>query len=293
MKENILDCIGNTPLFHFNNTNIYAKLELFNPTGSVKDRAARQMILAAEEEGVLKKGSTIIEPTSGNTGIGLAAIGKELGYKVILTMPETMSEERRSLMKNYGAEFVLTEGSKGMKGSIEKAMELHHRIPNSFIPGQFSNPNNPKAHYLTTGPEIWKDMEEKVDIFVAGIGTGGTIMGVGKFLKERNPEVLLVGVEPANSPVLTKGYSGSHKIQGIGAGFIPEILDISILDEVISVTDEDAIACTKELLEKEGLFVGISSGAAWFAAKEIARQYPSKRIVVLFPDSGNRYESVK
>ncbi|MDE6656397.1 MAG: cysteine synthase A [Anaeroplasmataceae bacterium] len=293
MKESILDMIGNTPILHIKNTNIYAKLECFNPTGSIKDRAARQMIIEAIKEGSLKPDSIIIEPTSGNTGIGLAAIGSALGYKVILTMPETMSEERRKLLKAYGATLVLTEGSKGMKGSIQKAKELAGEYPNAFIPSQFDNPNNPKAHYISTGPEIWQDMKGQIDILVAGIGTGGTLTGAGKFLKENNPNIKIVGVEPAASPILTKGYSGPHKIQGIGAGFIPSVLDSSFLDEVISVTDEEALDSSRDFVKSMGIFVGISSGAALFAARKLASRYPDKKIVAIFPDSGDRYLSTE
>lgn len=293
MKESILELIGNTPMYHLKDTNIYVKLEYFNPTGSVKDRAAKQMIIDAQKKGLLKPGATIIEPTSGNTGIALAAIGQALEYKVILVMPETMSEERRKLMQGYGAQVILTEGNKGMAGSIEKAEELFRNTPNSFVPSQFENLSNPKAHYISTGPEIWKQMEEKIDIIVSGIGTGGTIMGAGQFLKEKNPQVLLVGVEPADSPVLTKGYAGKHGIQGIGAGFIPKILDVSILDEVIPVTLEDAISCARSFLKTEGIFVGISSGATLFAAKQLSNRYKNKRIVAILPDSGDRYLSTK
>ncbi len=291
MVKSILDLVGDTPILNIQNTNIYAKLECFNPTGSIKDRAAKQMLLAAQENGTLIENSVIIEPTSGNTGIGLAAIGAYLGYKVILTMPETMSEERRKLLKAYGAELVLTEGLQGMKGAICKAKEIAKLYSNAFIPSQFDNPNNPMAHYLTTGPEIWKQMEGQIDILVAGIGTGGTIMGTGKYLKEKNPNLKIIGVEPANSPVLTKGTSGRHRIEGIGAGFIPSILDSSFLEEVITVTDIEAIEASRSFAKQEGIFVGISSGAALYVAKCISKRYPNKKIVVILPDSGDRYLS--
>lgn len=293
VKKSILDLVGNTPIYQIKGTNIYAKLEYLNPTGSVKDRAAKQMILDAMAKGNLKSGATIIEPTSGNTGIGLAAIGRALGFRVILTMPETMSLERQKMILAYGAEIVLTEGRKGMPGAIQKARELHESIENSYMPLQFENPSNTEAHYLTTGPEIWQEMDGKVDVFVAGIGSGGTITGVGKYLKTKNSTVQIIGVEPAASPVLSQGYAGPHGIQGIGAGFIPKILDVSILDEVIAVTDEDAIQAAQDFIKQEGIFVGISSGAALYASKELSKKYKDKRIVVILPDSGDRYLSTK
>lgn len=293
MINSIMDLVGNTPLLHIPKTNIYAKLECFNPTGSIKDRPAKQMILGAIENGVLKKDSIIIEPTSGNTGIGLAAIGRALGYKVIIVMPETMSEERRKLLKAYGAELVLTEGSKGMKGAIEKALELAQELPNAFIPSQFDNPDNPKAHYLATGPEIWEEMQGDIDFLVAGIGTGGTVMGTGRYLKEKKPDLRIVGVEPDSSPVLTKGYAGRHHIEGIGAGFIPSILDISFLDEILAVPEIEAIRAARDFVKQEGIFVGISSGAALFAAYVLSKRFPDKKIVAILPDSGDRYLSTK
>jgi cysteine synthase A len=279
-----IELIGNTPLVEASNyekknnlqATILAKLEYFNPAGSVKDRIAKAMIEDAEASGKLKPGSTIIEPTSGNTGIGLAAVGTAKGYKVILTMPETMSVERRNLIKAYGAEIVLTEGAKGMKGAIAKANELAESTPNSFVPGQFNNPSNPKIHRETTGPEIWKDTEGKVDFFVAGVGTGGTITGVGEYLKSKNPNVKVVAVEPATSPVLSKGVAGSHKIQGIGAGFVPEVLNTKIYDEIIAVENEDAFATGKEFGRVEGILVGISSGAALYAATQLAKRPENK-----------------
>ena len=296
-----LELIGNTPLielvnFEKNNdldANIIAKVEFFNPAGSVKDRIARNMIEKAEKEGKLKPGATIIEPTSGNTGIGLAAAAANKGYDIILTMPETMSVERRNLLKAYGAKIVLTEGSKGMKGAIAKAEELADEIENSFIPSQFENPANPEIHYLTTGPEIWRDTDGSVDIFVAGVGTGGTLSGTGKFLKEQNPEIKVVAVEPKGSPVLSEGKAGPHKIQGIGAGFVPETLDTGIYDEIIQVSDDDALQTGRDLAQKEGLLVGISSGAAVAAARELAKrpENKGKNIVVLLPDTGERYLS--
>ena len=296
-----LELIGNTPLVEVKNVEkaegleatILAKLEYFNPAGSAKDRIALSMIEDAEERGVLKPGAVIIEPTSGNTGIGLASLAAIKGYRVILTMPETMSVERRNMLKAYGAELVLTEGDKGMKGAIAKAKELASQIENSFIPGQFENPANPTAHYKTTGPEIYEQTEGKVDIFVAGVGTGGTISVIFKYLIEKNPEVKVVAVEPASSPVLSTGKGGAHKIQGIGAGFVPETLDTKIYDEIITVENEDAFATGKEMAKTEGILVGISSGAALYAAKELAKREENaeKTIVVLLPDGGDRYLS--
>ena len=293
--------IGKTPLLelthiekaHDLKAKIVAKLEYFNPAGSVKDRIAKAMIDDAEAKGLLKAGSVIIEPTSGNTGIGLASVAAARGYRIIIVMPETMSVERRQLMKAYGAELVLTEGAKGMKGAIAKADELAKEIPNSFVAGQFVNPANPKAHYETTGPEIWEDTDGKVDIFVAGVGTGGTITGVGEYLKSRNPGVKVVAVEPATSPVLSKGTAGSHKIQGIGAGFVPDVLDTKIYDEIIPVTNDDAFATGKRIGHAEGVLVGISSGAAVYAAIKLAKREENagKNIVVLLPDTGDRYLS--
>ena len=293
--------IGKTPLLelthiekaHDLKAKIVAKLEYFNPAGSVKDRIAKAMIDDAEAKGLLKAGSVIIEPTSGNTGIGLASVAAARGYRIIIVMPETMSVERRQLMKAYGAELVLTEGAKGMKGAIAKADELAKEIPNSFVPGQFVNPANPKAHYETTGPEIWADTDGKVDFFVAGVGTGGTITGTGKFLKEKNPAVKVVAVEPKTSAVLSTGIAGSHKIQGIGAGFVPDVLDTKIYDEIIPVDNDDAFAVGKEMGHREGVLVGISSGAALWAAIELAKrpENAGKTIVVLLPDTGDRYLS--
>ena len=293
--------IGNTPLFKLNGfmkkydlaADIYAKVEYFNATGSVKDRIARQMILDAEESGALKPGSTIIEPTSGNTGIGLSAVGTSRGYKVIIVMPDTMSVERRKLMKAYGAQLVLTEGAKGMKGAIAKADELHAEIPDSWIAGQFDNPSNWKAHYNTTGPEIEKALEGKVDILVAGVGTGGTITGTGKYLKEKNPDLKVVAVEPASSAVLSGNKSGPHKIQGIGAGFVPKVLDTDIYDEIIPVSNEDAFETGASIGKTEGILGGISSGAALYAALQLAKKEENrgKNIVVIFPDSADRYLS--
>ena len=293
--------IGKTPLLelthiekaHDLKAKIVAKLEYFNPAGSVKDRIAKAMIDDAEAKGLLKAGSVIIEPTSGNTGIGLASVAAARGYRIIIVMPETMSVERRQLMKAYGAELVLTEGAKGMKGAIAKADELAKEIPNSFVAGQFVNPANPKAHYETTGPEIWQDTDGKVDFFVAGVGTGGTITGVGKFLKEKNPAVKVVAVEPKTSAVLSTGVAGSHKIQGIGAGFVPDVLDTRIYDEIIPVDNDDAFAVGKEIGHREGVLVGISSGAALWAAIELAKrpENAGKTIVVLLPDTGDRYLS--
>ncbi len=293
--------IGKTPLLELTHiekvydlkARIVAKLEYFNPAGSVKDRIAKAMIDDAEAKGVLKAGSVIIEPTSGNTGIGLASVAAARGYRIIIVMPETMSVERRQLMKAYGAELVLTEGAKGMKGAIAKADELAKEIPNSFVAGQFVNPANPKAHYETTGPEIWADTDGKVDYFVAGVGTGGTITGTGKYLKEKNPAVRVVAVEPKTSAVLSTGVAGSHKIQGIGAGFVPEVLDTHIYDEIIPVDNDDAFAVGKEMGKREGVLVGISSGAALWAAIELAKrpENAGKTIVVLLPDTGDRYLS--
>ena len=293
--------IGRTPLLELTHleqeyglkAKLYAKLEYFNPAGSVKDRVAKMMLDDAEKEGKLTKDSVIIEPTSGNTGIGLASVAAARGYRIIIVMPDTMSVERRQLMKAYGAELVLSEGAKGMKGAIAKANELAEEIPNSFIPGQFVNPSNPKAHYETTGPEIWEDTEGKVDYFVAGVGTGGTVTGVGKYLKEKNSAVKVVAVEPATSAVLSTGVAGAHKIQGIGAGFVPEILDTKIYDEIIPVANEDAFALGKKFGTSEGVLVGISSGAAVWAALEVAKrpENEGRNIVVLLPDTGDRYLS--
>ena len=299
--KNIDELVGKTPLMRLSNiikeeslqADIFAKLECFNPTGSAKDRPARQMILKAEEDGILKENSVIIEPTSGNTGIGLAAIGASKGYKVIIVMPDTMSEERIMLMKAYGAEVVLTDGKKGMQGSIEEAQRLSEEYENSFIPSQFDNPENPEAHYKTTGPEIWSDTEGKVDIFVAGIGTGGTLSGTGKFLKEQNSNIMVVGVEPLSSPLLTKGVAGAHAIQGIGANFVPENLDREIFDEIIDVSNEDAFCYARKMAQKEGVAVGISSGAALCGAIELAKrpENKGKNIVVVLTDTGERYLS--
>ena len=293
--------IGKTPLLELTNiekkeglkARILAKLEYFNPAGSVKDRIAKAMIDDAEAKGLLKPGSVIIEPTSGNTGIGLASVAAARGYRIIIVMPETMSVERRQLMKAYGAELVLTEGAKGMKGAIAKADELAKEIPNSFVPGQFVNPANPAAHKATTGPEIWADTDGKVDFFVAGVGTGGTITGTGSYLKEQDPNVKVVAVEPASSPVLSKGTAGAHKIQGIGAGFVPDVLDTKVYDEIIAVENEDAFAAGKLVGQSEGVLVGISSGAAVWAAIELAKrpENEGKTIVVLLPDTGDRYLS--
>ncbi|MEE0494274.1 cysteine synthase A [Faecalibacillus faecis] len=301
IKNGFLDLVGQTPLVRLNNlikkegleADVLAKLEYFNPAGSVKDRIAKEMILDAMEKGLINENTTLIEPTSGNTGIGLSAVATSLNLKIIITMPETMSVERRNLMKAYGAELVLTPGSEGMKGAIAKAKELESQIENSFIPGQFENPANPQAHYKTTGPEIYSQTEGKVDIFVAGVGTGGTISGIGKYLKEQNPNVKVVAVEPASSPVLSTGKGGAHKIQGIGAGFVPDTLDTKIYDEIITVENEDAFASGKEVAKTEGILIGISSGAAIQAAKELAKREENKgkTIVVLLPDGGDRYLS--
>ncbi|MDR0647925.1 MAG: cysteine synthase A [Synergistaceae bacterium] len=295
------DLIGRTPLFELANyaaqnglkAKILAKLEYYNPAGSVKDRIAKSMIEDAEEKGLLKPGSVIIEPTSGNTGIGLAAVAASRGYRVILTMPETMSIERRNLLKAYGAELVLTEGAKGMKGAIAKADELAKETPDSFIPGQFVNPANPAIHRATTGPEIWEDADGRVDVFVSGVGTGGTLTGAGGFLKSKNPALRIVAVEPANSPVLSEGRSGSHKIQGIGAGFVPDVLDTALYDEIIPVQDADAFAVGRAIAKAEGVLVGISSGAAVWAATQIAKrpENSGKNIVAILPDTGERYLS--
>lgn len=299
--NSITQLVGNTPLLKVVNyskangleAEVLVKLEYLNPAGSVKDRIAKAMIEDAEAKGLLKAGSVIIEPTSGNTGIGLAAVATAKGYRAILTMPETMSVERRNLLKAYGAEIVLTEGTKGMKGAIAKAEELAKEIPGAFIPGQFTNPANPAAHFATTGPEIWNDTDGKVDFFVAGVGTGGTLSGVGKFLKSKNPNVKVVAVEPESSPVLSKGVAGPHKIQGIGAGFVPETLDTKIYDEIIPVSNEDAFATGKSIARTDGVLVGISSGAVLFAATQLAKrpENKGKTIVVLLPDTGDRYLS--
>ncbi|MGN0395067.1 MAG: cysteine synthase A [Coprococcus sp.] len=295
------ELIGKTPILEFSNiekknnlnAKILAKVEYFNPAGSVKDRIALQMIEDAEKSGELKPGATIIEPTSGNTGIGLASIATAKGYKAVIVMPETMSVERRNIIKAYGAEIVLTEGAKGMKGAIAKADELSKEIEGSFVAGQFVNPSNPEAHRKTTGPEIWEDTDGEVDVFVAGIGTGGTITGVGEYLKSKKPDVKVIAVEPASSPVLSKGTAGAHKIQGIGAGFVPDTLNTKVYDEIITVENDDAFAAAKEIAASEGILVGISSGAAFYAAKELAKkpEYAGKNIVVLLPDSGDRYYS--
>ncbi len=297
----ITELVGNTPLVEISRfsegrghkARVLAKLEYFNPAGSVKDRIALAMVEDAEKRGLLKPGAVIIEPTSGNTGIGLASVAASRGYRAIFTMPETMSVERRKLLKAYGAEIVLTEGAKGMKGAIAKAEELAKTIPGSFIPGQFVNPANPAAHFASTGPEIWRDTEGNVDIFVAGVGTGGTLTGTGKFLKSQNPAVKVVAVEPKGSPVLSEGHAGPHGIQGIGAGFVPDVLDTKVYDEVIPVTNEDAFATGRDVAKKEGFLVGISSGAALWAASELAKrpENAGKTIVVLLPDTGDRYLS--
>lgn len=299
--NNVTELIGKTPILKLNNysekeaieANIFAKLEYFNPAGSVKDRVAAAMISAAEENGILKPGATIIEPTSGNTGIGLASVGTAKGYKVILTMPETMSVERRNLVKAYGAEVVLTEGALGMTGAIKKAEDLKNEIDGAVILGQFVNPANPKAHYDTTGPEIWADLEGRIDAFVAGVGTGGTVSGIGKYLKEKNPNIKVFAVEPSSSPVLSEGHGGAHKIQGIGAGFVPDTLNTEIYDEVITVPNEAAFETGTKIAKAEGILVGISSGAALWAAQQIAArdEFKGKNIVVLLPDTGERYLS--
>lgn len=299
--SSVLDLVGGTPLLEAKNlerelglkAKILMKLEYLNPAGSVKDRIARAMILDAREKGLLKEGATLIEPTSGNTGIGLASMVASLGYRLILTMPETMSVERRNILKAYGAEIVLTDGARGMTGAIEKAKELAQEIPDSFIPGQFENPVNPKAHIETTGPEIWEDTKGKVDIFVAGVGTGGTITGVGTYLKEKNPNVKVVAMEPSDSPVLSGGKPGPHKLQGIGAGFVPETLDTEIYDEILTIGSEEAFSGARQIAQKEGVLVGISSGAAFAAAVKLAKrpENEGKTIVVLLPDSGDRYYS--
>ncbi len=299
--KSVGELVGNTPLLELSHiekeydlqAKVLAKLEYFNPAGSVKDRVARAIIDDAESKNLLKDGATIIEATSGNTGIGLACVGCARGYKVVIVMPETMSVERRKLMLAYGASLVLTDGAKGMKGAIDKANELHEQIEGSILAGQFVNPANPKAHYETTAPEIWRDTDGNVDVFIAGVGTGGTITGVGRYLKEKNPNVKIVAVEPFSSPVLSKGVSGAHKIQGIGAGFVPKVLDTSVYDEVIAVKDEDVFETAREVGKKEGVLVGISSGAALFGALQMAKrpEYAGKNIVVLLPDTGDRYLS--
>lgn len=299
--KNLVDLVGNTPLFEIQNiekkynldAKILAKLEAFNPAGSVKDRVAKEMIEDAERNGKLVQGSVIIEPTSGNTGIGLAAIAAAKGYRIILTMPETMSIERRNLLKAYGAEVVLTDGKLGMKGAIERAEQLANEISNAFIPGQFVNPANPAAHFASTGPEIWDATDGKIDIFVAGVGTGGTITGIGQFLKEKNPNIKIIAVEPSGSPVLSGGTAGAHQLQGIGAGFVPDVLDTKILDEIITVSDENAFFMGREVAHNEGILVGISSGAAVYAATMLAQRSENKHktIVVLLPDTGDRYLS--
>lgn len=300
--NSLFSLIGNTPILNAErfakaeniNAVLLAKLEYFNPAGSVKDRVAKNMIEQAEAEGKLKKGYTIIEPTSGNTGIGLAAVGSAKGYKVIIIMPDNMSAERRSIIKAYGAEIILTDGAKGMAGAIQKAEELAATLPNALIAGQFTNPANPSAHFASTGPEIWEDTQGEVEVLVAGVGTGGTITGAGKYLKSKNPAIKVIAVEPESSPVLSKGTSGAHKIQGIGAGFVPKTLDTDIYDEVITVSDKGAYAASKKFAQTEGILVGVSSGAALHAAVEIAgrKEYIGKKIAVILPDSGERYLSV-
>ena len=290
--ENLESLVGNTPLLRLRNFgNILAKLEFLNPAGSVKDRAALSMIFDAENRGLLKSGSTIVEPTSGNTGIGLAAYGIPRGYRVILTMPDTMSIERRNLLAAYGAEIVLTPGAEGMAGAIKKAEELVRELPDAYLPGQFTNPANAQAHVETTGPEIWEDTDGKVDLFVAGVGTGGTLTGVARYLKGKNPNVKIIAVEPETSAVISGKGAGAHGLQGIGAGFLPEILDTSLIDEVVAVRDEDAMETGNRLAKTEGLLVGISSGAAVFAAQKMAEKYPNKTVVALLPDTGERYLS--
>lgn len=299
--KNITDLIGNTPLVELNNitnknellANVYGKVEFFNPGGSIKDRIAKAMIEDAEKQGILKEGSVIIEPTSGNTGIGLAMVAASKGYRIIITMPSTMSIERRNLMKAYGAEVVLTDGAKGMKGAIEEAERLANEIPNSFMPKQFDNKINPEIHFKTTGPEIWNDTDGNIDIFVAGVGTGGTISGIGRYLKSKNPRVKIIAVEPSSSPVLSGGKPGSHKIQGIGAGFVPNTLDTSIFDEIIKVENEDALEMGRNIAKKQGVLVGISSGANVWASIEVAKRIENKgkTIVTILPDTGERYLS--
>lgn len=301
--KSLTDLIGNTPLLELSNyekennleAKILVKLEYFNPAGSVKDRIAKKILDDAEAKGLINKDTTIVEPTSGNTGIGLSSVAAARGYKIIITMPETMSVERRLLMAAYGAKLVLTDGAKGMKGAIAKANELHEQTPNSFIPGQFVNPANPQAHFETTGPEIWNDTDGKVDIFVAGVGTGGTLSGTGKFLKSKNPDIKVVAVEPATSPVLSEGKSGPHKIQGIGAGFVPDTLDTEIYDEIITVENDDAFAYSRAITKSDGILVGISSGAAVKAATDLARrpENKGKTIVAILPDTGERYLSTQ
>lgn len=303
IASSVIDLIGRTPMLSLHNharihglsVPLIAKLELFNPAGSAKDRVGLSMILDAEARGLLLPGATIIEPTSGNTGIGLACVAAARGYRVILTMPDSMSAERRALLAAYGAELVLTPGAEGMTGAIRKAQEIARETPGSFLAGQFENPANPDAHYRTTGPEIWEDADGQVDVFVAGVGTGGTITGVGRYLKERNPAVKVIGIEPAKSPVLSGGKAGAHGLQGIGAGFVPKALDVSVMDEVITVTEEEAFAAKEELAKAEGVLVGISSGAALHAATAVAGrpEFAGKRVVVLLPDTGERYLSAK